>query len=590
MSTGARTARAPSPRFLGRFAAGGAVVAAVVVCVVALGIVRAGSEFALAHDAVGVVFELIAEVALLAAGLAALIRRRPFAPLVIAIGASWALAEWANPAAPGPVIFTVGLLMHTVWIPFVGWLALAFPSAHPERRTYRQVIVVGLAAAMLPALAAAAVYDSARTGCGSCPENLLLIVGDVGAADAAAWTASLVSMVTCVVFTAVIVVRILVVSPAERLLIGPVCAASAAALALWAVAAASTTFAGPTARGTSDAALEFVSVALIALAVAVSWEMVRIAAARRRSARLVAELSTAAKPGALRGELASITRDDSLDLLFPVADRTVDAGGRTVADPRESRDDRARRVTPAIGRDGAELALLTHRPGLLDDGEFRDAVTRAAGLALEHERLQAELALRVSDLRQSRSRLVASFDDERRRLERDLHDGAQQQVVALLIVLRLAEAEHPDVRKSEAIAEVVAALEELRTLAHGIYPAALAEEGIAAALEQLRESASIPVSLGGLPSGRWPDAVETTAYLVVAETLAGLRAADVDIVCEHETLLVTVTGTRARPDVSDGFAGGVAGLVDRVGAVGGELRVDESLGMLTVRAELPCGS
>ena len=141
--------------------------------------------------------------------------------------------------------------------------------------------------------------------------------------------------------------------------------------------------------------------------------------------------------------------------------------------------------------------MLTHRPGLLDDDGFRDAVARSASLALEHERLQAELASRVSDLQGSRARLVASFDSERRRLERDLHDGAQQQVVALLLKLRLALARHPGPELVWAIAEVGAALDELRELAHGLYPAALAEDGLEAALEELREGADIPIRISG---------------------------------------------------------------------------------------------
>jgi signal transduction histidine kinase len=335
-----------------------------------------------------------------------------------------------------------------------------------------------------------------------------------------------------------------------------------------------------------------VAVALIGVALAVSWEIVRVATARRRSARLVSDLSTAAGPGRLRKELAAITHDDSLDILFPLTDRVVDFSGRTITDPRLDGDDRTRRISVAIGEDGGEVAVLTHRAGLLDDSGFRDAVARAAGLALEHERLQAELISRMADLRQSRADLVASFDGERRRLERDLHDGAQQQVVALLLQLRLANTRHPDPNLEEAIVEVLAALDDLRRLAHGLFPAALAEDGLVAALDELREGAAIPIRLTGVLEHRLPLDVETTAYVVVAETLqrGRLDAVDVDVSAADGIAAITVTGVRRAADARTGPRDGVVGLADRVGAIGGWLHIDDRADALTVRAELPCVS
>ena len=438
----------------------------------------------------------------------------------------------------------------------------------------------------------AATFDPAVHGCAECPRNLLLIVDVPGVAAATAGAATILASMSCAILVVCIADRVISASRAERQLIILVLASSAVAVGSMGMGLGFALVAGIAAFGRAGALTAVVAGALAGLAIAVSWEIVRIGTARRRSARLVSELSTAARPGRLREELAAITHDESLDLVFPLGDRVVDTMGRMTPDPRAVDGDRTRRVTVAMGRDGGEVALLTHRPGLLDDSGFRDAVARAAGLALEHERLQAELASRVSDLRESRARLVASSDSERRRLERDPHDGAQQQVVALLLELRMANSRHPRSALDEAIVEVGAALDELRSLAHGIFPAALSEDGLGAALDQLREGAEIPVRLNLRADKRWPGPTETTAYVIVAETLRNHRTkpADVDLTESDGMLRVTVSGTRDGPASSPVFAGEIAGLTDRVGAIGGRLLVEGDDGTLTVRAELPCVS
>jgi len=163
--------------------------------------------------------------------------------------------------------------------------------------------------------------------------------------------------------------------------------------------------------------------------------------------------------------------------------------------------------------------------------------------------------------------------------------------VALLLKLRLALARHPAPELVWAIAEVGAALDELREIAHGLYPAALAEDGLEAALEELREGADIPIRVSGAQGRRWSSAVETTAYVVVVETLRTrrLRSAVVDVTESDGVLSVCVSGAPDGPDAFAGFGDGVGGLNDRVGAIGGDLRLDVVAGALTVRAELPCG-
>jgi signal transduction histidine kinase len=324
--------------------------------------------------------------------------------------------------------------------------------------------------------------------------------------------------------------------------------------------------------------------ALLALAAGVGWSWLRGRRTRDTVAGLVVELAGAPAPGGLRDVLAGTLGDPSLQLAYPLADgRRVDARGR----PRSL--DGA--VTPLV-RGGRQVAFLAHRAGLLDDPGLAEEVAAASRLALEHERLQAELAAQLEDLRASRARIIATGDAERRRLERDLHDGAQQRLVSLSLSLRLARSKlEPSAdpgqraRIDQAEDELRVALGELRELAHGIFPAVLADEGLAAAVEALAEDATVPIRITALPDGRMEPVVETAAYVVVAEVVG------------HSASMVTVGATRRDGRLvveieRDGDApDDLVDLQDRVGALDGRLEVlHEPGGRVRIRAEVPCGS
>jgi signal transduction histidine kinase len=226
--------------------------------------------------------------------------------------------------------------------------------------------------------------------------------------------------------------------------------------------------------------------------------------------------------------------------------------------------------------------VLVHRTELLDDPELIEEVGKAARLALDRERLSAELRGQLQALRASRARTVAAGDAERRRLERDLHDGAQQRLVVLSLALRLlcdrvgpGRAE----RVEAAMAELSAALEDLRELGRGIYPAVLADEGLAAAVEALAEEGTAPVLVGTMPAERAPAPVEAAAYFVVAEMVgrSGGRNVKVSGELRDGRLCVEVAGV---------VDGDLTDLEDRIGALDGVLTVDHG----TVRAEVPCAS
>jgi signal transduction histidine kinase len=229
---------------------------------------------------------------------------------------------------------------------------------------------------------------------------------------------------------------------------------------------------------------------------------------------------------------------------------------------------------------------------LLDDPALVEEVAAAARLALENERLQAETRAQLEDLRASRSRIVGTGDAERRRLERDLHDGAQQRLVGLLLGLRLARSRigsSPDpallARIDEAEAELLAALGELRELAHGIFPAALTDEGLAAAVEALAEEAQISLAITTLPEERLDPSVEAAAYFVVSEAIRQSAARELVVSAERlNGRLIVEVKADAEPEP-------IVELEDRVGALDGTFEVVRGLnGQVTLRAEIPCES
>ena len=253
-----------------------------------------------------------------------------------------------------------------------------------------------------------------------------------------------------------------------------------------------------------------------------------------------------------------------------------------------------------VERDGQLLGALAIRLAptarwRAQDDQLLEELAAAAALVLENEQL-------IADLRASRERLVEAQDAERRRLERDLHDGAQQRLLALVIDVRRRRAQLDALDHDEVAGvldrtadELQAAVDELRDLARGIHPALLTASGLEAALRSVADRAPLPVTVDA-PVGRMPAAVESTAYFVACEALANAvrhgGASHVVITASHDRdhLLLEIV------DDGDGGASpaagtGLTGLADRVAAVGGSFSVDSVPGAGTkVRAELPCAS
>jgi signal transduction histidine kinase len=331
----------------------------------------------------------------------------------------------------------------------------------------------------------------------------------------------------------------------------------------------------------------------VALAIGVLWGRTSRAAA----ADLVVELERT-PPGSVRDALARTLGDPTLELALWLPDRGsyVDAEGRPFALP----DRKSGRAVTILGPADAPVAALVHDPLLLERRALLNAAAAAARLALENERLQAELRAHLAELRASRARIVTAGDEERRRLERDLHDGAQQRLLSLGLALHLARQQlAPDANGAsdilaEADGELRAALEELRELAHGIHPAVLTEQGLAPALKNLAERSPVPVTIVDLPDERLPAPAEAAAYFLVSEALANVakyaQASRARVSVSRVDGLVLVEVDDDGVGGADPSRGsGLRGLSDRVQALDGKLEVTSPAGSGThLHAEIPC--
>jgi signal transduction histidine kinase len=319
--------------------------------------------------------------------------------------------------------------------------------------------------------------------------------------------------------------------------------------------------------------------------------------ARSAVGGLIISLRADLAPADLREALARALRDPTLTLAYwlPEFDSYVDLDGQPV-----DVSERHGRATTVIDRAGTRVAALLHDRALDDEPDLLRAVTAAAGIALDNARLHAQLRARLEELRGSRARVIDAGQKERQRLERNLHDGAQQRLVALSLELGMlgqgltADPEAQG-RIARARREIALSLDELRDLAHGLHPAVLSGHGLEVALESIVARAPLPVRLLVRLEGRLQESLEVAAYYVVSESLANIgkhakaRSATVEVARENGEIVVEV--------IDDGIGGadteggtGLRGLADRVEALGGRLRVwTPSGGGTRVRAEIPCG-
>lgn len=553
--------------------------------VISLGIARSAPGFSF----VGTSFD--GALALVGTGWALIVcaflfmARRPknkVGPLLFAAASAWFIAEWDNPGVASSLAFTIGIALYAACPPIVAWATLAYPSGRLSSWVQRVAITAALGNAVLVlGLLPALVFDPEAIGCAQCPRNLLLITNRADLFDDFNRVGVHVGLFLTLIIIMLAGWRVVRSGSTRLQVIAPVVLSGG--LYLGAVAG---TFAASLDRGYMGSSpferRQWLAqaLALTALAGSVAWGLLRARRARSDLARLIVELGEV-PTGGLRDALARTLDDPELQIAYPADEnRFVDVRGHPIdLSPAEGRAD------TKLTRDGRPVAVLIHKADLADNPELIEEVTSTARLAFENERLQAEVRAQLQDLQASRARIIEAGDAERRKLERDLHDGAQQRLVALSLVLRIQRAHLGPNRPprvaallSEADAELNRVITNLRELAHGIHPAVLSDEGIAAAVEALAEQPRSSLRIASLTSKRFPEPVETAAYLVVAEVAKG--GARVNVTNGGDVLIVDVETTSEQETLID--------LEDRVGALNGSLKVEKSGGGAKIRAEIPC--
>jgi signal transduction histidine kinase len=547
--------------------------------------------------------ELVAGWGLVAAGLG-ISQLRPeviAGPLAVAAGFAWFAPDFVGWEGGPAVARSLGMLLAGLWLPLLVHAVLAFPRGLPSFST-RALVAATYAATAVVNLGRALFRDPFEdVNCWSnCTDNSFLIRSEPRIGRTLDWFDLRFAIAFAVAFVALAVWRLLTATGAARRLLAPALAAGAAVAVLHgahAVALLRTPLEDPRA-GTFSALFIGRSLAVAGVAAALAWALVRNSRARRAVQRLAVELVEAARTGALEAALVRVTGDPTLTIAYPLRrdGRYVDSQGRAVPAPAPSG---SRAVTPIV-RDGHPVALLEHDPAVLG-AAFEQQIGSAARLAVENERLQAETLAQLIELRESRARIVRVGDAVRRQLERDLHDGAQQRLVALSFALRLARGRvgpEPEPRVAEPLADAERALFELldtvRAVAHGLFPITLAASGLAHAVEELAELTPIRIDVETLPGDRLPAPVEAAAYGVIREAIenaarhADARTVSVAASLASDTLVVEAA--------DDGIGGadpargvGLLDVADRVGALGGRLTIESPVGGGTrIHAEIPC--
>jgi signal transduction histidine kinase len=535
---------------------------------------------------------LVAACSFVASGLVAL-RRRPdvwTGALMIAAGFSLFAGTLANFDSAVP--FTIGLVMAPLPAAIVGHLVLAFPDGRLHSTAERVVVtgayfvVVVLQIVMLMFMG----FENV-TGC-PCPRNLLFIRDDMSLHSAIMTTQRVLGIVLAVAAGVILVRRWQRASGPLRRALAPVLLTGG----LTVVLLLGTLVAAQESLRAWAAVSSAQRVAIALVPVAYLLGLFRARLDRVAVSDLIVELGHMPEPGRLRDALARALRDPSLELAYwvPETEAYVGIDGRRV-EPIST----AGRTVTVLERHGRRIAALVHDPALAEDPALLQAACAAAGLALENERLLADLRSQLEQLRESRARIVEAGDTERRRLERNLHDGAQQRLVSLALALALAEskvAREPStaVQLLEgARGELTQALAELRELARGIHPGVLTDRGLPYALTALAERAPVDVALEVDLDRRPPAPIEAAAYYVVSEALANVAkyaqatAARVNVSIDSAVLRVEVADDGVGG--ADPAAGsGLRGLDDRVQAFGGSLQVISRAGEGTrLVAQLP---
>jgi signal transduction histidine kinase len=521
--------------------------------------------------------------------------------LMVAVGLSYALLGLLFNGViliATPTAFTLWYLLRTLPEGVIAHLLAVFPDGRATTRPQRVFIVANYVATVPLALVQLLLVQPVRLGCAGCPDELLLLGDRRPYGDAVLTISNLSYVALGAMLLWLMAVRWRQASGPRRRSLAPVGAVGVVLVVAYVAREALRALVpSPPLIGALD---------LVVITTLMLWPLAFLAGlARTRLDRwvvgdLAVQLGEPLPPGRLEQALAHALHDPTLQLAYWLPDRHafVDAAGRPVELPAAGGD----RAVTILRHDGDPVAAMLHDTALDDDPELVRAVAATARMTIENERLQAEVRVQLEEVRASRARIVEFGDAERRRVERNLHDGAQQRLVNLSLALGIARSQLPATPDGElaaaldeAAAELRLALADLRELARGIHPVILSEAGLGPALASLVDRSSIPATVTVVPPDRLPPRVEETAYYVASEALANAAKH------AHATA-VTISARRLNGDLlvevgDDGVGGadpngsGLRGLADRVAAVDGHLRVHSPAGEGTrITAELPCRS
>lgn len=525
-------------------------------------------------------------------------RRRPdnrVGLLMSIFGLTWFvfLLQWIRV----PVVFFLANAFNGAQLAVLAQLFIVYPKGKPAGRLERAAIAVVYGWLVFTALSQMVTWNLRAEDCFFCLTNPYYIPGTSWLNAPLGAVSSYGTVVVAVFVLAIFVWHWLQASTPTRRAMNP---AVWAALPVFAQAVAGLPYIVGLIPNQVQSVLkpiEWLTFAILPVGLLIG--VLRTRLGRAAVSDLVVELSRLQATGTLRDSLAKALGDPSVELALALPDGSyVDSGGRSVPLPTAG----SGRAVTAIESDGKPLAVLIHDPAVdEEDPGLVEAAGSAARLALERERLQAEVRASLEEVRASRARIQQAADSERRRLERDIHDGAQQRLVALGVALRLAR-DRAASRSDQALVgdldgaagQLKQALSEIRDLAQGIHPAVLSRAGIGPALRVLAEVSPIPVEIKDCPPGRYSADVEAAVYFVVSEALANAAkhsgANRIDVSVRHD-------GARLLVDVrDDGLGGatptdgsGLVGMTDRVAVLGGVVNVASPPGAGTlVHAEIPC--
>lgn len=495
------------------------------------------------------------------------------------------------------VLLTVVAAINNVVFALGAHTMLAYPSGRLPDRPSRYLVIAAYAVAAFDGLRTVLTRTyGPRDRPGPWAESLLRVTSDLGVEQAFGLAVALCWAVLAVAFAGLVIHRFASATPRKRQTLAISLFAVGVTVALF--VARMIWYAGHVTAGWGRPTMwllisvEWAGTAAVPIAYLIGLLRERLAYASLGDLiRTVGDLPA----DQIEPALAHALRDPGLRLAFPVAGHHLDTGGRPVTLP-------AHGGVTVLGDPASPLAVLIHDRTLEEEPGLLDAAGAATRLALENARLQAEVRAQLAQVRASRARIVAAGDAARRRLERDLHDGAQQRLLTLGLLVRMLHGRLDGIDEAarrladEAAAEVRLTLAELRELARGIHPAILTDQGLRPALDQLVLRCGVPVTVTGDDPGRWPAEVESTAYFVVSEALANVakhaRAGGAVVNLTHDGDLLVVTVSDDGVGGADPAAGtGLTGLADRAAAVNGRFTLISPPGAGTdLRVELPCAS